>query len=350
MKIVEISHHACVRVHKQAIPLIESGKHEVHLVAAKHTSFAEAYSTFGHWLEIGQLHNFIKLHAKDADIFHVHNEPSWPVTLIKEICDVPVILDVHDSFAARVTQEEFEKRMSEGNPVVRITAEERNNFQLADALVFPGKNFKELVCSEFGLTQPSIVLPSYMPRRMYRYNSQDWLGGLVYEGKVQVNTEDKASYGFRYCNYQKLAEKCSEIGMDFHLYAGREDKEFMDIYKNISYVHKPMVYDELIKNIARHDWGLVGNIVPTQEWDVAMPNKMFEYIAAGVPVVVINAKECGEFVREHGVGIEVSSFEELGSRWSEHREIRKNLLKVRAKFSMENNIKSLEELYVSLLG
>lgn len=345
MKIVEVSHHACVRVHKQAIPLIESGRHQVHLVAAKHTSFAEAYSTFSHWLEIGQLHNSIKLHAKDTDIFHVQNEPSWPVTLIKETCDVPVVLDVHDSFLARVTPEEFDSRRANGKEVVRITAEERNNFQLADALVFPGKYFAELVMNEFNLTQPSIVLPSYMPRRMYRYNMQDWMGGLVYEGKVQVNTEDKASYGFRYCNYHELAKKCNEIGMDLHLYAGRDDKEFMDVYDKIAYVHKPYVFDELIKNIARHDWGLVGNIVPTQEWNVAMPNKMFEYIAAGVPVVAINAKECGEFVKEHGVGIEVTSLEELAERWGEHREIRKNLLKVRAKFSMEKNLKPLEDLY-----
>jgi len=350
LKIVEVSNHACVRVHKQAIPLIESGRHEVHLVAHRLTSFADAYSTFGHWLEIGQLHNLIKLHAKDTDIFHVHNEPSWFVTLIKETCDVPVVLDVHDSFLARVTPEEAEEKRSKGQEVVRITAEERNNFQLADALVFPGRNFGELVSREFNLTQPSIVLPSYMPRRMYRYNSQDWLGGLVYEGKVQINTEDKASYGFRYCNYEALAKKCHEIGMDFHLYGGRDDKEFKGVYENIAFIHKPMVFDELVKSIARHDWGLVGNIVPTAEWDVAMPNKMFEYIAAGVPVVVINAKECGEFVREHGVGIEVGSLEELALRWKEHTEIRKNLLKVRAKFSMENNIKSLEELYASLLG
>lgn len=350
MKIVMISHHACVRVHKQALALIESGKHEVHLVASKHTSFAEAYSTFGHWLEIGQLHNFIKLHAKDTDIFHVHNEPSWPVALVKETCDVPVVLDVHDSFLARVTPEEAEEKIAKGKEVVRITAEERNNFQLADALVFPGKYFAELVSGEFGLNQPSIILPSYMPRRMYRYNSQDWLGGLVYEGKVQLNTDDKASFGFRYCNYKALAEKCHEIGIDFHLYGGREDKEFMGVYNDIAFVHKPMVFDELVKNIARHDWGLVGNIVPTSEWDVAMPNKLFEYIAAGVPVVAINAKECGEFVREHGVGIEVKSLEELAQRWGEHVEVRKNLYKVRAKFSMNKNISALEELYDRVLG
>jgi hypothetical protein len=35
---------------------------------------------------------------------------------------------------------------------IRETSEERNNFQLADGLVFPGDEFRELVTGEFKLT------------------------------------------------------------------------------------------------------------------------------------------------------------------------------------------------------
>lgn len=329
-----------------ALPLIEGGIHQVHLVANKWTSFAESYSTFGHWLEVGQLHNLIKLHAKDTDIFHCHNEPSWFVTLVKELCDVPVVLDIHDSFLTRVAKEEQDRVYEEeGKELVRITAEERNNFQLADALVFPGQRFADLVRSEFNLTQPYIILPSYLPRRLYRYNIQDWLGGLVYEGKVQLSTEQRHSYGFRYCNYLDFAKKCREIGMDFHMYSGRTDEPFMQAYKDYAILHEPRHFQELVRDIARHDWGLLGNIVPTSEWDVAFPNKLFEYVAAGVPVVAINAKESEDFVEREGIGISVKSIEELASRWSEHTNIRKNLLKKRAKYSMDNNIHQLEELY-----
>ncbi len=345
-----VSNHACVRMHKMALPLIEGGVHDIHLLANRQTSFSECYTTFGHWLEIGQLAAFIKLHAKDTDVFHVHNEPSWFVTLIKEICDIPVVLDVHDSFLARVTVEEAEEEYKKsGNHLVRVTAEERNNFQLADALVFPGDEFSNLVKNEFDLRQPSIVLPSYMPRRMYRYNIQDWLGGLVYEGKVQVNCDSRVSWGFRYCNYEKLAKKCNDIGIDFHIYGGRNDKEFLSIYGDKACVHEPYVFDKLIKNIARHDWGLVGNIMPTSEWDIAMPNKLFEYVASGVPIVSINADACSKYIEKHGIGIKVDSIEELAARWGEHEEIRKNLLKNRVKFSMEENIHGLTDLYTKIV-
>lgn len=330
-----------------ALPLIESGKYEVHLIANRHTSFAECYNTFIHWIDLGQVNNAIKLH-KDADIFHVHNEPSWFVTLIKEICDTPVVLDVHDSFLARCTPEEASTQLPDGTHPVRISVEERNNFDLADALVFPGQRFRDLVVGEFKLSQKDIVLRSHVPRRMYRYTMQDWFGGLVYEGKVQLETNTRASYGFKYCDYYDLAKECYENKLPFHLYGGRDDDAFVERYGEYAIVHKPEVFDVLLRKISAHDWGLVGNIHKTYEWDNAMPNKLFEYIAAGVPIVALNAGECGEYVKEHGIGIEVKSLKELMERWGEHRAIRRNLLKTRAKFSMEENIKPLEELYASL--
>ena len=348
MKIVKVSHHSCIRVHKQAMALLNKG-HQVHLLANKWVEYSSIYHTFGHWLDLAQLHNLIKLHAPTTDVFHCHNEPSWFVTLIKETCDVPVVLDVHDSFSQRITDTEVEETyQKDGTELVRITSEERNNFQLADALVFPGETFGGNIRKEFALEQPYLILPSYLPRHLYRYNIQDWLGGLVYEGKVQLNTEGRLSYGFRYCDYLDLARKCKEVGVDFHLYS-RDDDEFIRAYQDYAFIHNPVQYSQLMKEIARHDWGLVGNTNPTPEWNIAFPNKLFEYIAAGVPIAVINADECARFVLGTGAGIVVESIEELAGRWAEHRGCRERLIKDRGKWSMDANVEKLEDFYEDLI-
>jgi len=348
MKIVKLSHHSCIRVHKEAMPLLHMG-HKVHLVAHKWVEYADVYHTFGHWLDMAQIHNFIKLHAPTTDVFHCHNEPSWFVTLVKESCDVPVVLDVHDSFSARVTDEEVKEAFErDETELVRITAEERNNFQLADALVFPGETFGANIRKEFDLHQPFITLPSYLPRHLYRYNIQDWYGGLVYEGKVQLSSEGRLSYGFRYCDYLDLAKACKKQGMAFHIYS-REDQPFIDAYNDYAIIHKPVMFTQLTKHIARHDWGLVGNINPTPEWDVAFPNKMFEYLASGVPIVAINAADCADFITEHGIGIVVNDIEELAWRWSEHRKCRENVIKKRQQWAMDEHIHKLVELYEKII-
>lgn len=351
LKIAFVANHACVRCDKMALPLLERG-HEVHIISNRDPAYHAQYTTRNLWNDLGQVIESIKVYAPHVDVFHCHNEPSWFVTAIKEHCDKPVVLDVHDSFLARSTPDEAAKRLDEGHYHIRVVSEERNNFQLADGLVFPGEVFGDLVCNEFKLRQPRLILPSYCTKRMQAYTCQEWLGGLVYEGRVDLadeNAKHPQAYGFRYCDYEETARQCNGLGIDFHIYA-RADDAFKKIYEPIAFTHVPVQFKKLIGYLSRHDWGLVGNVVKTPEWDIAFPNKMFEYISAGVPVVALNAPACGKYLEEKGVGIAVSSLEELTERWSEHTQCRKVLLKKRQQFVMESHIAKLEEFYLEVLN
>lgn len=347
LNIVMISGHGCIRVHKMAIPLIEKG-HNVHLIASKMSGFWEQYKTFTLCYDTEHFLNTFKVFADTGkvDVFHCHNEPSWFVSALKEMTNIPVILDIHDSYLARTTPEEATEGLDRGDIHIRVTAEERNNFQLADGLVYPGEYFRETVSTEYKLDQPSLTLPSYVPKRLYKYQSRDWHGGLVYEGKVNLPEENKGAHtGFSYCDYTDLAHKTNNMKMDFHIYAGRMDEKFKKHYWDIAFLHKPLLYDEMLDSIGRHDWGLVGNTTKTREWDVAMPNKLFEYLATGVPVVSMNASDCSKFLTETGMGITVDSPEELGERWREHRDTRKKVFRHRQDWSMNAHINKLEDFY-----
>lgn len=329
-----------------ALPLLEAG-HDVHCVSNRIPPFWESYSTYSLYADIGQLCNTIKALDPHVDLFHCHNEPSWFVSLVKEVSDKPVVLDVHDSYLSRTTPKEDEAKKEANEVNIRVTTEERNNFQLADALVYPGEAFRQTVQTEFALDQPALTLPSYVPQFLYRYNTAPWLGGVVYEGRVQMPKD--AKHGFQYCEYLDLAKRFNTLGVDFHLYAGKTQKEYHELYQDIAFVHVPLDYRELLKAVSGHDWALVGNIQPTPQWAVAMPNKLFEYLAAQVPVVVMHADACAEFVEREGVGIAVGSPEELRDRWAEHRTCRAEVIKKRRKWAMESHIHKLEELYAEVL-
>lgn len=334
-----------------ALPLLWRG-HEVYL-AAKATPWGyENYN--GHLLCTGTNHyiNAIKVLSKHVDIFHCHNEPSWFVSMVKEITDKPVVLDVHDSYLTRSTDEVVDKLRAEGQDVHRIYVDERNNFQLADGLVFCGEFFGNLIKDEFKLKQPSLTLPSYCPELLYQYQGKPWLGGLTYEGKVNTAEEiakGGRNFGFDYCVYEDLAKKCKDLGVDFHIYGTRKDEAFTKVYGDLAFVHEGYAIEDLLKRITAHDWGLVGNLGYTREWEVAFPNKMFEYIASQVPVVVMNASESSKFIEENGFGMTVGSVEELCERWGEHEKFRRNVIKGRKEWMMENHIHKLEELYESLI-
>jgi len=316
--------------------------HNVHCLAWKIPSFAERYKTFSLYNNLDQLYELIKLH-KDADIFHVHNEPSWFVTAVKSVLpDKPVVLDAHDSMLIRVKPEDTKN--------VRISVDERNNFQLADGLVFVSEPMREACMKEFGLTQPHVVLPSYVPKELYRLDSWKWIGGIVYEGRIdlpdEIGTEELAF--FAYCDYTKLAEELTKRDIPLHLYTPRKDGKTAKHYEGKAFWRGSYPYTTLIRKIGRHNWGLVGNLGEHMVWQYAMPNKLFEYLAAGIPIIALNADRAGDFVEEHGFGIKVSTVDEIVDRWAEHRQCRQNVTFKRFDWCMDNHIHKIEELYKKL--
>ena len=340
-KIVMIARHCCIRVQKIALPLLDDG-YDVHCIAHRIPAYGDHYRSVMIYQNLEQLYEAINIH-KDADIFHVHNEPSWFVTAVKTVTDKPVILDAHDSMLLRILPEDEEH--------VRISVDERNNFQLADAHVFVSSSMAEICREEFGLNgQPYVILPSYVPKRFYRVDAWKWLGGICYEGRIDLPHEIGAEEMefFEYCDYTDLAKELKQAGIPFHLYTPRKDEDIQGHYKDTAIWRGSYEFDKLIRKLGRHDWGLLGNLKEFPVWQHAMPNKLFEYLAAGIPIIALNAKLAGEWVEEQGFGIDVSNVSSIKDLWTEHRRCRKNIVKHRMAWCMERHIWRIQELYERL--
>jgi glycosyltransferase involved in cell wall biosynthesis len=338
-----IARHCCIRVQKMAIPLLQRG-YDVHCITHRFPMFGEEYKSVMQYTHMDQLYESIKLH-KDADIFHAHNEPSWFVTAVKNVVgDKPVILDAHDSILIRVRKTDKVQ--------TRISVDERNNFQLADGIVFVSEPMAKLCRKEFRLEQPYISLPSYVPKQWHRLDSWEWLGGITYEGRIDLPDEldtGKEMPFFRYCDFTELAARLHEKGIPLFLYTPGKNQELLKHYQNTAIWKGSYPFDKLIRKLGRHNWGFHGNINKFMVNDYAMPNKLFEYLAAGLPVIEMNAPLAGRFVEKHGLGIHVKSVDELIERWGEHRDCRKQVALKRLDWCMDNHIHKLEELYKNFL-
>jgi hypothetical protein len=234
----------------------------------------------------------------------------------------------------------------------RISVDERNNFKLADALVYVCNPHQEVVNREYEIKVPNIVLYSAVPINFYRIDFKKWWGGMVYEGRIDVpGALDEGSEWdfFEYANYVKMAEAAKKEGVAFHIYTPRKNEKIREAYNPVAIMHDPLSLDQLIKALGGHDWGIVGNINPHPQWDIAIPNKLFEYMAACLPIVAFNAGECSKFIEDHGFGITVNSIPELKERWDEQFKCRENIIKKRNAFCMEEMIQPLDDLYRELL-
>ena len=329
MKIVKIGHHCCVRLQKEAIAL--SKRHDIHLLGHRIPNTVDCFKTISYWKTVEQLIEEVKQH-KDADVFHIHNEPNWMVFAVKEaLPKKKIILDIHDSMLLR-TRDWWNQR-----------TEERAAYEMVDGVVYVNEVCKKII----NLKKPSACLPSYVNERDMQYQPWERVGGVVYEGLVQPADGKKV---MQYGNYINTCKAFYDSHIPFHIYSPKmNDEKTYNTYKDICFVEKAIHFKKLLIYLGMYDWGLVGNIDKHKEWAVASPNKLFEYMAAGIPIVAINAKWCEKFVKKYKVGIVVKSAEELRERWDERKECQEKVLLNRRNFTMEKHIKAVEKLYEQVI-
>jgi hypothetical protein len=329
MKVLVVAHRVCSRTLKQMIALKD--KVELHLIT--HTvPQADIFETVSFFQTPVGLKKALARY-QDADIIHAVSEPSWVVIACREVLpDKKIVYDWHDAQVWRSAD------------VEDSSTEERLASNWVDAIIVPSESCKELINTKL----PCLVLPPYVNEQNIAYNSWGYVGGIVYEGRVDL-PEQKS-----FMNYAKYVELCKEFDekhIAFSIFSPSASKpEYMKVYKDICSWNKGIPHDQLINYLGVYDWGLCGNIGKFREWDVAMPNKLFEYMAGGIPVIALNAQETGKFVEEHGVGISVSSVDEIKARWNERDACQKNVMLKRNNFVMEKHIHKLTELYENLLS
>lgn len=87
-----------------------------------------------------------------------------------------------------------------------------------------------------------------------------------------------------------------------------------------------------------------------------MPNKIFEYIACGLPVLAFPHKCIGEFLDRHNAGLVLDSIGEMASQLKNEKieSIRRNVFNLRREFTIEKNIYKIirfyEEIHASKLS
>lgn len=345
LKIEFISYHCCIRVIKEYLALTNTGEVRIHSTRLFSIEMPadSVLPIANHGFYVDKITLMQLLKHSQFDIYHCHNEPMWFPALVRHVKpEAKIVLDVHDS--------DF---MRDGE----IGIEEREQFDSADAFIFPSKTYQVELSKAFNLEdRPQLVVYSMCNEFLIEALVADELSvprepGIVYEGGALANPEDWASKRHypKYRDHIEIVKELTANGIPFYMFG--TDPKYIEAYVDAgATVFGRMPYGGLMKELGAFDWGFVGTDCDSPQSQSAMANKMFEYVAAGIPVIVMNSKEMGAWVEKHGVGVHIKSTAEIPDIYHLHKELRPVVQEKRGQFTMENQVTSILEFYWKVLG
>lgn len=326
MKIVLVSFSTCGRVIKQARALKNLG-YNLNLITNRIPADKGLFDSINYYETTKDLDSTLGLFS-DREIFHVHNEPTKEATVIRTKYDnARIVLDMHDSNYWRIEGMEW--------------YEENVAMQCADALVLTSKGMQDSIEK---YNKPHIILPSATLREDFRYGAWHYWGGLVSQGGHSCPFDENPLESWRdYTALYTLLKGKKQVFAYSPMFRKGSvlDKHYISLGVKLGcYSHQG-----LLDNMGKHDWALVGNLRKDKIWDLALPNKFFDSLAAGIPVVNFGCKEVEILINAFDVGINVDTVDELLDRWDEHTQKRYKVHVNRDWFTMERYIDKLVELY-----
>lgn len=337
--VVHVAWHCCVRVLKQALAEIAKG-YEVHLITGMLPITYNKFSTvsfycIGEWYKgtfspaIHQLANAVKMLSDKADIFHVHNEPDWIACVVGENKGkAKMVWDIHDLTSIRSHKEE---------------PDERRAIELSDGMITISEPYRKHIVELYKYEKPSQTVHSCVPEHLYVNKPLSHIDGIVYEGGV--NPVISTINFLPYRNFAGFLKWCNEHNIDFHLFPADPQFDYSYYRENGANLYPSKPFHLLMQELSRFDFGFAGTPVPDPEFGGAMPNKIFEYAAAGLPSMVFNATTAGEFVEKEGLGVWAKSIDDVKRFFENKNEYKEKCVKNRWNWTMEREVEKTESLY-----
>lgn len=357
------------RVYKESISLIKGG-FDVELVATrfdkKNSIIQDLDGIKIRRVSVGKLailplnllffwFNIIKLYKKE-EIFHCNDLYALPPAyIIKKFFnkDVKIVYDCHEH--------ETEAGVYLGKPLLKWLAKifERKMIKAVDSVITVSDSIAQDYVRLYQIKKPHLVMncPNYKRYRSFnlfreKFNIGEDKTLFLFQGEyLQGRGVEKLIEIF------KELEKVNESLALILLVYGEEIEELKEKIKDSGNIfwHDKVSKDIYMNYVASADWGiyLMENICKNH--DYALPNKLFDYIMANLPVVVSDLKEMKKFVDENKIGYAIDSKDtdaviELlkGVIKETKKEFEKPLGIVAKKYSWEEQEKVLLKIYNSL--
>lgn len=290
--------------------------------------------------------------VKDYKIHLIHSQNAPDFLTRKVIETVPNIPTIHEN------QDSISLRKTPYNPGAHIPTQlidEKISNEECDARIHVSNELYKYIRNRYG-PKPEIIFPNYIsesliPRSLKeKLSKSDRQLHIVYEGTL-------ASYRGDHYDLREIFTQIASHRFHIHIYDSHYNTDYLDLAKQSEYIHYHGHLDprDLLLEMSQYDFGWSGfNTKMNKEHiDVALPNKLFEYISCSLPVLSYRHKAQKKFIETENVGLTFGTINEMASQLKNEEkiaQIRREVLSKRYEFTVEKNIDKLIHFYKEVVA
>lgn len=246
---------------------------------------------------------FLKAFREKCDIYHFHDPELLPVAVfLKALCGKKIIYDVHEDYSKQILSKPYLPKISRRFISIIVKAIEYYSSMFFDGIVTATddilNNFSH---HKVAVSVKNYPILSYFSHEINRYHNSrhnDGIFKLVYAGSLSkdrgmVEMIHALSYINKpikliiYGNIAKNSYECEIGSLD-----GVEKVEFLGWVDHL----------KVVKSLSTYDAGIVC-LHPLLNYMTALPIKLFEYMAAGIPVIASDFPILRKIIEENKCGI-----------------------------------------------
>jgi hypothetical protein len=245
------------------------------------------------------------LFESDAQVILANNWDALPIAArVSEKTGASIVVDLHEY--TPLQHENWIHRRVFFSPMVDYFL--RKYSPCVSASVTVGETIGEKYAQEYGI-RPVVVMNA--PRRMQalKFEPTDpehirliHHGAAVRDRKLESMIETLAHTDSRYTLHFMLIESDKRYASRLKAMAGR-------LAPGRVFFHPPVKPVEIVRRISEFDVGFYLLPFASFNQEAALPNKFFDFVAAGLAVCVGPSPEMARLARQYGFGVVAPSFE-----------------------------------------
>jgi glycosyltransferase involved in cell wall biosynthesis len=352
MRVLFLQQQPCVRALKYAVAL-HASRPDIRLAFAyRGVTLSRLYGNgdelFERWFK---LRNGLERDLRSTlgefkpDLIHSHNLPDALTVLALEITNgsIPVVHDIHDLQSLRQTP--YEDGFPEPREAIAL---EKRAVEESAALLTVSEELLNEIGVRHRLPPRVLTFPNYALRRDLPSElpppdrPRNGTLRLVYQGTLAAND---GHYDLR-----DLFATITAANMKLDVYPNRPIPDYRGLGLDIRRTLPPA---QLFAALPAYDLGWAGfnTSLNGAHLDTVLPNKVFEYLGCGLPVLTLRHKALARLVDAHGVGVVLDGLDNLAERVGalDLVKLRRQVAGIRFDFTVEARISKVVEFYESVL-